>query len=442
LLQLPGDWTKFLDEGKGDASCLGPLSGLDKQHSTYRRAVAVLGDPTLTRLVLVARAQSSSMAEVARTADELGRIGICATNLVINAVLPKEAATDALSRAMLAREQKTLSDIPVEVTGLPLDLVPLKAVNAVDLDALRALLLEHDAVDHDGDPAQPATGGQGAITSPDPADLSWLGLESLVAELSDIDRGLVMCMGKGGVGKTTVATALAIALSSRGKAVHLTSTDPAGRFNATVLHQAPHLVVSSIDPVSAINDYRERVMATKGGFLDADGQAQLAEDLQSPCTEEIAVFEQFSQIVAESASRIVIMDTAPTGHTLLLMDAAGSYHRDVVRHLAPGETVMTPLTRLKDPDQTRIIIVTLPETTPVLEAEHLAADLVRAGIHPWGWVVNQSLAVTDTDSPLLRQRAAAELPHLARVATLSPRHAVIGMKEREPGNFDGSLGAL
>jgi len=429
LLQLPGDWTKFLDDGKGDASCLGPLSGLAKQHSTYQRAVAALGDPSRTELVLVARPQASSLAEVARTADELGKIGIHATNLVINAVLPDWAATDTLSTAVHAREQHAMADVPVEVASLPRDVVSLKAFNAVGVGALRALLAD----DH----LEKADTGAGVLADGE----SWPGLGLLADELAQVDHGLVMCMGKGGVGKTTVATALAVNLALRGRDVHLTSTDPAGRFDEALAKQVPHLQVSRIDPVKAIADYREHVMTTKGATLDDDGRAQLAEDLQSPCTEEIAVFEQFSRVVAESSQRIVIMDTAPTGHTLLLMDATGSYHREVVRHLADGETTITPLMRLKDPDQTKIIIVTLPETTPVLEAKQLAADLARADIHPWAWVVNQSLAVAHTESPLLAARAAGERPHLAEAAAQSTRHAVIGLQAEEPDDV-GALLAL
>jgi arsenite-transporting ATPase len=429
LLQRPGDWTNFLNSGKGDASCLGPLSGLDKQRSAYAEAVGALTDPARTALVLVARAQQSSLGEVARTAVELQAIGIAPTSLVVNAVLPDDVwpgvtAGDRLAAAIRAREQAALGDLPAELRGLPCEQVSLKAGNAVGVDALRGFLADNDAAS-----ALAGTGeALGAVENP------WPGLDALVAELATADHGLVMCMGKGGVGKTAIAAALALALAQRGRDVHLTTTDPAGRIDPA-LGGVPGLRTSRIDPAQAIADYRAHVMATKGNGLDEAGRAVLAEDLMSPCTEEIAVFEAFSRVVKESRERIVVIDTAPTGHTLLLLDATGSYHRDIARHMPQGMAYTTPLMRLQDPEQTRIIIVTLPETTPVLEAEHLAADLVRAGIQPWAWVVNQSIAATDTTSGLLRRRAEAEREHIAAVTGRHGRVAVVGLAAEEPSTL-------
>jgi len=418
MLSLPGDWTRFLDDGKGDASCLGPLSGLQKHHQTYAAAVSALTDPINTALVLVARPQPGAIAEAARTTQELAAIGIHATHLVINAVMPDTQTNEPLAEAIRAREQSAVAAIPAVLHTLDTTQIPLKQVNMVGVPALRALL----------DPTNP-----GEVSSPPtaPPDApAWPSLASLIDELSGWDHGLVMCMGKGGVGKTTVATALATELAGRGKSVHLTTTDPAGRFDEAATPS--HLTVSRIDPDQAVHDYRERVMATKGASLDEAGRAVLAEDLMSPCTEEIAVFERFADAVAQSDTRIVIMDTAPTGHTVLLMDATGSYHRDMTRHLADGETTVTPLLRLQNPDNTKIIIVTLPQTTPVLEAEQLAADLARANIHPWAWVVNQSLAAAQPATGLLAQRATTEPALIARVAKQTTRLAVIPMADHQP----------
>ena len=423
LLQLPGEWTRFIDDGKGDTSCLGPMSGLEKSRSTYGRALATLADPASTRLVLVARAQHSALTEAARTVDELAEAGVQATHLVVNGVMPSGADSDPLADTIREREQRALADLPPQLAGLAGDHIALRGVDMVGVPALRSLL-SVDAAVVDVDQTWTAA----AATLP--------GMNALVAELASADRGLVMCMGKGGVGKTTIASAVALQLVALGKDVHLTTTDPAAHLDTSLA--SDRLRVSSIDPEQATADYRARVMATKGATLDDDGRAALAEDLRSPCTEEVAVFQAFSHAVAEARHRFVVMDTAPTGHTLLLMDATSSYHNEIVRNISDGMNFTTPLMRLQDPDYTKVIIVTLAETTPVLEAEQLQADLERADIHPWAWVINQTLAGADTANPLLRQRQAAEAGPLAAIrrdgrrvaqvpwgdAVATPRHLI------------------
>ncbi len=422
LLQLPGSWTSYLDNGKGDASCLGPMSGLEKNRASYRAAVQALTDPTRTRLVLIARAQQSTLREVARTLQELAELDIHATNLVVNGQLPASAATDDLSRAIHAREQTALSGMPAALAALPRDTIELKSVNMVGLDALETLLDERVDV---AAAEEPQTSGN---------DVTMPRLAALVDELAQADHGLVMAMGKGGVGKTTLAAAIAVALVQRGKKVLLTTTDPAAHLASTLEGDVPGLEVSVIDPGQATQEYRDRVMASKGAKLGEAGRAALAEDLMSPCTEEIAVFQQFSRAVNRAREQFVIMDTAPTGHTLLLMDATGAYHRDITRHLddAQRDLVTTPLMRLQDPQHTKVVVVTLPETTPVTEARALAADLERASIHPWAWVVNNSLAAARPTSPLLATRARSEQQQLDQVATSASRWAVVPTQTAEP----------
>ncbi|MGV1005898.1 MAG: arsenical pump-driving ATPase [Candidatus Nanopelagicales bacterium] len=418
LLQLPGSWTDFLNEGKGDASCLGPLSGLEKQRAVYAEAVAALADPLRTRLVLVARAQTSTLAEITRTHRELAAIGLTHQYIVVNGVLPAPTDdSDPLASAIYRREQQAIAAIPEELRTLPLDQVELKATNIVGLDAL-ATLFTPDAI-NDVQIAAP----------PEVADAP---LAALVDEIAAGDRGLIMCMGKGGVGKTTVAAAIAVALAQRGHPVHLTTTDPAGHLAETLHGTLENLTVSSIDPVEASRAYREHVLATKGADLDEQGRLLLAEDLRSPCTEEVAVFQAFSKVISESRRHFVVVDTAPTGHTLLLLDATGSYHREVARQLGDRHFT-TPLMRLQDPELTKVIIVTLAETTPVLEAAGLDAELRRAQIHPWAWVINNSLAAAEPTSPLLRRRAAAEIAQIDTVRTdYADRVAVVPLLPVEP----------
>jgi arsenite-transporting ATPase len=421
LLQLPGAWSGFLDAGKGDASCLGPLAGLEKQRAQYKAAVDALADPERTRLVLVARAQQATLREVARTQQELAAIGLRQQYLVINGLLPqREAEQDRLAKAIYRREQAALSAMPEALAALPVDHLDLKPFNLVGIEALRALLTDAPATDP---PAEALT----PLEAPS--------LATLVDEIAADGHGLVMLMGKGGVGKTTLAGAVAVELAQRGFPVHLTTSDPAAHLAETLDGAMDNLTVSRIDPRVETARYREHVLATKGAELDAEGRALLEEDLRSPCTEEIAVFQAFARVIREAGRKFVVMDTAPTGHTLLLLDATGAYHREITRQMGgKGLRLKTPMMQLQDPKQTKVLIVTLAETTPVLEAARLQDDLRRAGIEPWAWIVNQSLAATEVRSPLLRRRARNERPEIEAVAAEhSPeRYAVVALQEEEP----------
>ncbi|GAA2127119.1 arsenite efflux transporter ATPase subunit ArsA [Arthrobacter humicola] len=422
LLQLPGSWTDFLETGKGDPSCLGPLSGLEKHKQVYAKALQALTDPARTRLVLVSRAQTSSLTEIERTYRELGEIGIGGGYVVLNGVLPPAAGEEELAQALRAREAAAVAAMPGSVAALPRDVLDLKPGNMVGIPALETLFAAAGA----GMPP-------GAAADAEVEDAP---LAALVNEVELDGHGLVMCMGKGGVGKTTVAAAIAVALAKRGHPVHLTTTDPAAHLTETLQGSTPGLKVSRIDPDAAIQEYRSHVMETKGRSLDDEGRAALAEDLMSPCTDEVAVFRQFSRVVQESRRHFVVIDTAPTGHTLLLLDATGSYHREISRQVGGTMGFVTPLMRLQDPAQTKVVLVTLAETTPVLEAEVLQDDLERAGIHPWAWVINNSIAAAHPQSPFLRARAASEIEQIAKVQTLTDRVALIPMLPEEPVGED------
>ncbi|WP_410874796.1 arsenical pump-driving ATPase [Nocardia sp. A7] len=422
LLQLPGAWTEYL-QGSGDASCLGPLSGLNAQRETYAAAVHALTDPALTRLVLVTRAQSAALREVARTYDELTDIGVKAGHLIINAVLPQTDTQDDLAAAITRRENTAIAAMPESLAQLPCDRIALKPVEMVGVQALGMLFDSAATVSEPIDCVEP-------LIEPAP-------LAALIDELALDDHGLIMCMGKGGVGKTTIAAAIAIALAARGHDVHLSTTDPAAHLTDTLGTGLATMQVSRIDPDEATEQYRQRVLRTRGADLDEQGRAALAEDLRSPCTEEVAVFQAFSRLVHESRRRFVVVDTAPTGHTLLLLDATGAYHREISRNLGADRSFTTPLMRLQDPAQTKILVVTSPESTPILESVELCADLERASITPWAWVLNNSLAAAHPTDALLHARAATEVAHIEAVATrYSRRHAIVPMLSCEPTGTD------
>ncbi|MEH9369443.1 arsenical pump-driving ATPase [Klebsiella quasipneumoniae] len=421
MLELPGAWSGYLEANPDAAANLGPLVGLEKQQHQYSDAVKALSDAALTRLVLVARAQASTLKEVSHTHDELSAIGLQHQHLAINGVLPPFVGeNDPLAQSILAREEKALLAMPENLANLPRSQLYLKPFNLVGLEALRELFTENEA-------SMPLP-----TTTLNTLDLPKLA--SLVDELSLTGKGLVMTMGKGGVGKTTVAASVAVSLAKRGYKVHLTTSDPAAHLSYTLDGSLPNLQVSRIDPKVETERYRRFVLENQGKGLDAEGLAVLEEDLRSPCTEEIAVFQAFSRVIKEADDHFVIMDTAPTGHTLLLLDATGAYHREMVRQMGQThEHVMTPMMQLQDPEKTKVIIVTLAETTPVLEAANLQQDLRRAEIEPWAWVINSSLAAAKPSSPFLVTRASRELPLINDVTEqFAKRIALTPLQNEEP----------
>jgi arsenite-transporting ATPase len=401
LLRLPGAWTGFLAGNDRGASCLGPHSGLKSQEARFRQALRALADPALTRIVLVTRPEHAALDEAARTAEELVALGLRNQHLLINGVFRPEGPTDAVARAWAAQGAAALERLPEALRRLPRDELPLRPFDIVGLAGLRGLL----------DGQAPA-----AAEMPRAALPAMPKLAELVDELAAPGHGLIMVMGKGGVGKTTMAAAIAVGLVARGHRVHLSTTDPAAHLAQALAGEVEGLRVDRIDPRAETERYVERVMAAKGRDLDPAGRELLREDLRSPCTEEVAVFHAFSRIVAEARAAFVVLDTAPTGHTLLLLDAAGAYHRQMLRDLASaGGRMVTPLMRLQDPRQTKILLVTLPEITPISEAAALQGDLRRARIEPYAWIVNRSLAATGTNDPVLGARGRQEAVQVARV---------------------------
>lgn len=403
LLQLPAAWSSFIETNERGASCLGPLSGLKNQQERYAEAFSALGDGSRTTLMLVTRPEKSALNEAERTRKELEKQGIKNQFLIINGVFKATNRDDSVALKMEALSREALESMPAGLSTLPSFEVPLKPYNVVGLQALADFF----------EPSKPIELSREELKKID----SYKSLVTLADEVEAEGHGLVMFMGKGGVGKTTMAAAFAVELAMRGHDVHLTTTDPAAHLEGTLQQEIGHLKVSRIDPAAETEAYKNKIIERSKDNLDADGLALLEEDLRSPCTEEVAVFHAFSRVVMSAKREIVVMDTAPTGHTLLLLDATGSYHKDMIRQTqSSGLHVATPLMRLQDPKFTKVILVTLAETTPVQEAAHLQDDLRRAEINPYAWVVNRSLAATHTNDPLLMARAVEEVKEIQNIA--------------------------
>ncbi len=403
LLSLPAAWSGFIDANTSGTSCLGPLSGLAAQRETYHAAVEHLKDPTLTTLILVTRAESVALREAARANRELSSLGMKNQFLVINAKFSAIDRNDPVAVAMEKKSEEALAGMPTELRGLPYQLFPLNAGNMVGIDSLRRMYGRENV----------------ALVAPVVRQeiAGMVSLDQLMEKLAASNHGVVLTMGKGGVGKTSIACEVALRLAHQGYPVHLTTTDPAAHLDSALAGVSlPNLTVTRIDPVAETAQYTQEVLQSSGTSLDESGRALLEEDLRSPCTEEIAVFRAFARAVEAGKNQWVVIDTAPTGHTILLLDAALSYHREVLRQSSQlPASVEQLLPRLRDPDYTHILIVTLPEPTPVHEAFGLESDLKRAGIEPFAWIMNHSLVPLEVTDPLLKVRQSNELKYLREV---------------------------
>ena len=420
LLKLPGAWTEFIGTNSTGTSCLGPLAGLQAQQALYKASVQALTDGAVTTVILVARPERSALREAERTRVELAGAGIHNIAFALNGVFHAIDRSDPTAAALEERVTRSLGEIPEALKGLPQFEVPILPFALIGANNLRSVF---------NPIATSRPGANATVSAPPTASLS-----ELIDAIELSGHGVVLTMGKGGVGKTTVAAAIAVELAHRGHQVHLSTTDPAAHIANAVDGKVKGLTLSRIDPAEVTKRYSYEVMVKAAVNLDDKGKALLEEDLRSPCTEEIAVFRAFAEVVAMGQNGFVILDTAPTGHTLLLLDAAESYHREIARsESGTPEAVRNLLPRLRDPKFTRVILVALPEATPVHEAARLQEDLRRAGIEPFAWVVNQSFLLTGSNDPVLRERGFREAVYIEEVRTLlTKRMAVVGWMAEEP----------
>jgi len=423
LMSLAKAWDQFLDHNTSGTSCLGPLAGLEKQRAVYEGTVKTLADASATTLVLVSRPQLAALREAERTSQELRALGVGNQCLIINGIFETRCPADLTAQALQRRGEAAMEAAKAFIGSLPSFVVPLRPINILGLGGLRVLL--------DGEMIAASVTELARDWTPPEME----SLKALVADLETPGCGVIMTMGKGGVGKTTVAAAIAVMLARRGHAVHLSTTDPAAHVTQTLAGQVNGLTLSKIDPAAETAAYQAEVMHAQSATMDAAGRALLEEDLRSPCTEEIAVFRAFAREVGQGTNSFVVLDTAPTGHTLLLLDASEAYNRELQRQSRSSqpEAVLRLLERLRNPAFTRILLVTLPEATPVHEAAELQEDLRRAHIEPFAWVINQSLLHSGSCDPLLQRREAAEHRYLREVVDeKSTRTAWLPWQPEEP----------
>lgn len=416
MLQLPSAWSNFISDSTHGASCLGQLSGLESKKEVYKNAVSTLADGKLTTLALISRPEYSPLQEAERASKELRELGVNNQLLVVNGVLQLDIENDEIADKLYGKQQHAMQNIPKSLRDIQTYIIPLRAYNVTGIKNIRLLLKENYLETKHSELAK----------------TELLKVKSLIEDLYASKKKVIFTMGKGGVGKTTLAAAIAIGLAAKGAKVHLTTTDPADHLKF-VVEEGRGITLSKIDEKEELANYSEAVLAKARETMSEEDIAYVEEDLRSPCTQEIAVFRAFAEIVDKADDEIVVIDTAPTGHTLLLLDATQSYHKEIERSQGDiPESVKNLLPRLRDEKETEVVIVTLPEATPVYEAMRLREDLTRAGINNKWWIVNSSLFMTDTKSPLLKAKSLGEIQWINKVDEISQGHfAVVPWKGEE-----------
>lgn len=395
ILQLPSAWTNFISESTHGASCLGQLSGLESRKEIYKQAVENLADGTLTTLVLVTRPDNTPLKEVVRASKELSEIGIKNQILVINGVL--ENYDDELSESIYKKQQQALENMPDILHDFYTYTIALRSYNITGIEAIRNLL-KKDQIN------EQKVEVKGKLFN----------LDDVVSDLVKNNRKVIFTMGKGGVGKTTIAASVALKLNKLGKKVHLATTDPADHI-IFMIDSSSGIAMSHIDEKEELKKYQDEVLENARETMSDDDIAYIEEDLRSPCTQEIAVFRAFAELVEKADDEIVVIDTAPTGHTLLLLDSTLSYHREVERTQGQiPESVRNLLPRLRG-EETEVLIVSLAEATPYYEAYRLEEDLKRASIHTNWWIVNSSLYKANPSNKMLSAKANEEVKWINKI---------------------------
>jgi arsenite-transporting ATPase len=442
LMELPTDWNAELE--KGGSTCIGPAASMENRKQEYERAIDTLQDGERTTFGFVGKPEDSSIDEIKRSAADLGELGIDSELLILNGYLPESVCDDPFFEGKREDEQAVIDRASTEFDADATATYPLQPGEIAGLE----LLDDVGGVLYDGEEATVAADATGAaVVDRDKGDASGgagfdaTDTDAVVEQLTPGDETQYLFFtGKGGVGKSTIAATAATKLAEAGHETLVVTTDPAAHlediFGEPVGHEPTsvsqaHLDAARIDQAKALTEYREQVLDHVTEMYEEKDDtavdvetaiANVEEELESPCAEEMAALEKFVSYFDEDGYEAVVFDTAPTGHTLRLLELPSDWKGfmdlgSLTKGAAPakGDQYDEVIETMKGPQSTFAFVMS-PEYTPMMEAYRAAADLeAQVGIETSLVVANYLLPEEYGNNDFFASRRAQQATYLDEI---------------------------
>lgn len=433
LLELPVDWSKHIEESaKGSGqTCIGPVASIQENKKKYDKAISLMADPERTRFTFVLLAEGTSLYETKRAHAELSEIGVANSDFIVNGLLPLEVCDHEFFRSRYEMQQKYLRQIEEQFGADSVRQMYQRDSEIRGVDGL-----QHISVDlyGNGDAQWTLHDDRLAKTEPFTQEATDK-IERLLTKRSDGTKSIYFT-GKGGVGKTVVSCATAVHLAEKGYKTLLITTDPASHIGEVLGHSVedkalpvedvPGLDAVIIDQEKATEEYKQRMLDEARQKYSEDMLTAMKEELESPCTEEMAAFDKFMEYVEADTYDLVVFDTAPTGHTLRLLELPFDYSDQVgmmfsgagngdQKESEAGNRLKRIIERMKDPEQSVFSFVLYPENTPIEEAWRAYNDLKEADIPIQFLVVNQVIDQSYCTNDFFNRRRAMQQYYLHRI---------------------------
>jgi len=425
LLELPVDWSRHIEQSaKGSGqTCLGPVQTIQDSKEKYDRATALLKDTSRTTFIFVMRPEALSLYETLRASKELETIGIRSGRIIINGILPEMVCEVEFFKKKFDSQQQVIRETK-EAINKPIQYMLLRdneVKGTFGLTNVASELFDGTRPSTTSDTGVPML-REAAVTPPDINKLF----------LPDTAKGTkaIFFTGKGGVGKTSISCVAAVYIANKGFKTLIVTTDPAAhlgevfgvRVGSEPARIMDNLFAVMIDQEQAFKEYKERTLSEARGKYSEDMVAAMEEELNSPCTEEMAAFDKFVRFIEGKEYDVVVFDTAPTGHTLRLLDLPFDYAKQVELMVSTCDSASVKretqnrfreiISLLRDRDRAVFTFVLYPESTPIMESYRAMQDLKEAGIETQLVVANLVLPEEVCVNDFFRNRRRMQMKYL------------------------------